>query len=66
VSSPQPVYKKIEGAEIMTQAVVNEQSVMLMLKISITKPFFTVDEYQQLREIFLEMDKFINTPVVIE
>ncbi len=58
--------KSINGASISSKIITDTSTVTIFLTININKSLFLTDEYSDLRNMFLELDNFINSPIIFE
>ncbi len=65
-SFPQNFYKNYDGIDAYGKVLKSDTSIKLIFQIDVKKVFFETDKYSDLRDLFIELDYFINTPIVFE
>jgi len=66
ISTPDDILNTIYGAYVSTITTIDSSSIKIHLRIGITEQLFEPIYYSGLRLFFAEIDRFINSPVVIE
>ncbi len=65
-SVPKPFNAQIQGLSISTQIDIDQDQITLNIKIMNNKTLYPQSQYQEMRNLYLQLYNFINTPIIFK